>query len=247
MLFLSMAPFKRPNKKPLRYKTIPIEKAGKIPAVNVLENILVSAGAPERIRQAGVLMLNREHQELEHLQKFQSRHRKILSGYVEKGLISVKEFNSKMNAVDEQIRQKLSRMQSIREKMDFLLEGRMRQTAELALNDPMYTFIRGHKAYSTIVQRRLATKGVQTVAFADVDKLKDINEELGYRQGGTNILRIYAEAAKETAVKYNGIASHYGGDEFTFHFYRTANEVAAIMREFQNLALRKIMSDQTGT
>ena len=123
----------------------------------------------------------------------------------------------------------------------------MEAIKELALNDPFYIFIKGHKAFSETMQRRLVAKGIQTLAFADVDQVHTINDRLGYRGGGTKILRVYAEAAKEIGEKYGGLVAHYGGDEYTFLFPRPASEVAAIMRELQRVAMDKMLKDETGT
>ena len=236
-----------PPKKPIHFKSIPLEKRERIPAAVQFNNILVTAIAPERLRWVGIRMLNQEQRELEFMQRYQTARRIVLTGYLKKGKITVKKFNDEMGVIDKKIRQKFERFGSIRKKLNVLLKGRVRAVRELALNDPMYTFIKGHKAFSEGVQRRLATKGLQTIAFVDVDRLKETNKLLGYRGGGTKLLRAYAEAAEEMATKHKGLASHYGGDEFTFHFYRDAAEVASIMREFQVVALRKIVADEKGT
>src|SRR3989344_3499939 len=236
-------PLKPQPPKRLDFNSIPVEKRERIPAAKEFENILVASKAPERIRQVGIAMLNREQSELDLMLRYQKARRIVLTKALEEGKITVKKFNEELNSIEKRVKSKLERFASIRQKLDFLLRGRMRTARELALNDPMYTFIRGHKAFSTEVQRRLVKKGTQTITIVDVDKLKLINDEVGMREGGTKILRAYAEAAKEIADKYGGIASHYGGDEFTFHFYLPANEVASIMGEFQQVAKQKIMTD----
>ncbi|MBI2307105.1 MAG: GGDEF domain-containing protein [Rhodocyclales bacterium] len=77
-----------------------------------------------------------------------------------------------------------------------------------------------------------------SVALADLDHFKQINDRYGHA-GGDTALRAFAELARET-LRHADIASRYGGEEFAFVFPETTPQEAQLLAE----RLRHRLSEQ---
>lgn len=87
---------------------------------------------------------------------------------------------------------------------------------DMAIKDGLTgIFNRGHltKLVHSCASEALETKAPMTVALFDIDKFKNINDTYGHLFGD-EVIKVVASLADDFAVKHNGAAGRYGGEEF---------------------------------
>jgi diguanylate cyclase (GGDEF)-like protein len=101
-------------------------------------------------------------------------------------------------------------------------ERRAEEAQRAAAVDPMtglstYRVLRDQLAFE--VERSKRSSDMFVVLFLDLDRFKDVNDQLGH-EAGNDILRAVA-AEIRNAVRASDVAARYGGDEFVVILTRT--------------------------
>jgi diguanylate cyclase (GGDEF)-like protein len=128
------------------------------------------------------------------------------------------------------IQQKIARMRSLRKKAQYVIDYREMQKTDFVTHDAEFPKLLNRTFFFDRVQLSLANKGQHTLVYLDMDKLKQLNNLLGRKEGGMNLLQAYEKALSKTVKRKKGaLAGHIGGDEFVVYLPMSAKEARSFM------------------
>jgi diguanylate cyclase (GGDEF)-like protein len=116
-----------------------------------------------------------------------------------------------------------------------LMERIERSRRELELNsnlDTLTGLLNRRALYAVadgMFQRQLRSQTKFAMLFADLDRFKAVNDELGHA-AGDRVLKAFADSVR-TTIRSTDIAARYGGDEFVMLLEDTSQQEAAVVAE----------------